>query len=71
MVRCGSKNEHLKDMCLQDTGIHAQNILTILGSIINMIGGPLYELLYMIEGPIYKIFIRAPKTMRQMTTNTI
>ena len=28
-----------KKMCLKDTGLRAQNILTILGSIVNMVGG--------------------------------
>ena len=28
-----------KDMCLKDIGLHAQNMITILGSMINIIGG--------------------------------
>ena len=39
MVRCGSKNGHQKDMCLKEIGLRAQNMLTILGSIVNIIGG--------------------------------
>ena len=30
-------------MCLKEIGLHAQNILTILGSTINIIGGDLYN----------------------------
>ena len=26
-------------MCLREIGLHAQNMLTILGSVVNMIGG--------------------------------
>ena len=39
LIRCGSKNRHQKDMCLKEIGLQAQNMLTILGSIANMIGG--------------------------------
>ena len=39
VVRCGSKNEHQNDMCLKDWTTHAQYLLTIPGSIINMIVG--------------------------------
>ena len=44
VVRFGSKNRHStglkKDiMCLKEIGSHAQNMLTILGSIVNIIGG--------------------------------
>ena len=30
-------------MCLREIGLHAQNMLTILGSVVNMIGGGLYD----------------------------
>ena len=43
MVRCGSKNGHQKDLCLIKIGLHAQNLLTILDSTINIIGGGLYD----------------------------
>ena len=43
MVRCGSKNGHKTDVCLKDIELHAQNILTILGSIVNRIRGDLYD----------------------------
>jgi hypothetical protein len=35
--RCGSKNLHPKDMCFKEIRLHAQNMLTIMGSIVNMI----------------------------------
>ena len=37
--RCGCKDRHQKDMCLKEIELRAQNMLTILGSIVNMIGG--------------------------------
>ena len=42
MVRCGSENIHQKEMYSKEIGSHAQNMLTILGSTINMMikGGP-------------------------------
>ena len=39
VVRCGSNNRYQKDMCLKEIGLHAQNIRTILGSTVNIIGG--------------------------------
>ena len=40
MVMCRSKNGHQKGiMCLQEIGLRAQYLLTILCSIVNMIGG--------------------------------
>ena len=38
VVRCGSKNRHPIHMCLKEIGPCAQNMLIILGSIVNMIG---------------------------------
>ena len=38
VVRCGSKNWHQIYMCLKEIGLCAQNMLIILGSIVNMIG---------------------------------
>jgi hypothetical protein len=37
VVRCGSKNEYLKDMCTKDIELLAQNLITILNSIDNII----------------------------------
>lgn len=42
MVRQGSKNRHLKNLCLIKIGPRAQNLLTILGSIVTVIGGPIW-----------------------------
>ena len=39
VVRCSSKNGDQKDMCLKEIGLHAQNMITILGSIVNISGG--------------------------------
>ena len=39
MIGYASTNEYQKDMCLKEIGLRAQNILTILNLIINMIGG--------------------------------
>ena len=43
MVRCGFKNGYQKGMCLKEIGVHAQNIVFILGSIVNIIEGDLYD----------------------------
>ena len=42
VVRRESKNGHQKDMCLKEIELCVQNMLTIIGSIIDMIGG-LYD----------------------------
>ena len=39
VVRCGSKNRYQNDLCLKEIGLHAQNMVTILGSTVNIIGG--------------------------------
>ena len=38
VVRCGSKDSHQKEICLTEIGLRAQNVLAILGSIVNIIG---------------------------------
>jgi hypothetical protein len=39
VVKCGFKNGHQRDMCLKEIqGLHAQNMIIILRSIVNMIG---------------------------------
>lgn len=40
---CGFKNRHSKDMCLKESGLHAQTMLTIPDSTMNMIGGHMYD----------------------------
>ena len=37
-VRCGSKTGHQKDMCLTKIKLHVHNVLTILGSVVYIIG---------------------------------
>ena len=40
VVRCGPKNVYQKIiMCLKELGLQAQNMVTILSSIVNIIGG--------------------------------
>ena len=39
MVRYGSKNGQQKDMCLKEIGLRAQVLITILGSMVNTMGG--------------------------------
>ena len=34
-VRCGFKNGYHRNMCLKKYGLHAQNMVTILGSLVN------------------------------------
>ena len=36
-VRCGFKNGAQKYICLNDIGLHVQNMITILGLIVNII----------------------------------
>ena len=37
--RCGSKNIYQKDKCLKEIELHAPNMITIPGSIVNKIRG--------------------------------
>ena len=39
VLRCGSKNGAYKYTCLKEIGLRSQNMLSILGSIVNMIWG--------------------------------
>ena len=41
VVRCGSKIGYQKDMYFKKIGLHVQNMMTILSSIINVIIGPI------------------------------
>ena len=41
---CGFENRHINGiMCLKRIGLHAQNMLTILGPIVKIIEGDLYD----------------------------
>lgn len=44
VVKCGSKTERQKNMCLKHIGLQAQNIVTILDFIVNTIGTPVWSL---------------------------
>ena len=39
MFKCGSKNGHKKYTCLNEIGIRAQNMVTILDLMVNVNGG--------------------------------
>ena len=39
VARCGSKNGHQIEMCMKEIEPCPQNLLTILDSIVNIIGG--------------------------------
>ena len=43
LVRCGSKNKQHEDMCLKESGLHAQYMQIILGSNSQHNGGDLYD----------------------------
>ena len=70
VVRCAFKNAYQKDTCLKEIGLHAQNMTTILGSIVNIIGGrDRYDHLMSTKTfnmLIKEISIRAPKIMRKV-----
>ena len=38
MVRCGFKNGHQKDMCLQEIGLLVENMQTVLVFVVDVIG---------------------------------
>ena len=40
VFKCGSKNGYLKDMCLNEIGLRAQNMIPNLKSIVKAIGEP-------------------------------
>lgn len=43
VVRHGFKNGHKRNMCSANIGLHAQDLLEILGTIVNVIAGHLYD----------------------------
>ena len=65
VVWCGSKNEYQNyNVCLQEIGLRAQNVITILSSIVSMIKEDLYN--HFVSLRIFilimnKIIIRTPK----------
>ena len=59
-----------EDMHVKEIRLHAENIITVLDSITNIVGRDLYD--HFIITRIYtfimnKIFLRAPKIMRKVT----
>ena len=43
VVGCGSKTEHQDDMYVDEIGLLAQHLLTVLGSIVNIVGRTLWS----------------------------
>jgi hypothetical protein len=39
VVGCGSKNRHQNDTYFKEIGLHARDLITILGAIVNVIWG--------------------------------
>ena len=65
----GSKNVHQKEICSKESELHAQNLLIILKSIVNITRETLMNFQKVekyFTMIIYKIFIRAPQIMRKM-----
>ena len=44
VVRSGYKNGQQKDTCVKEIGIRVYNMSTILGSVVNMIGGSIWSI---------------------------
>ena len=70
---CGSKNGYQIDMCPKEIDLHAQKMIIVLGSIVNIIEG-IHD--YLKSTRIFilimnKIFIQAPKIMRKVATTSI
>jgi hypothetical protein len=65
-----------KDVCKKEFGLHAQNTITIIGSIVNIIGweGDLYDQLIsrkiLITLIVNEIWIGAPEIMRKAATTS-
>ena len=74
VVRCGSKNGYQRDTNSKEIGRCAQNMLVILGSMINKYWGDPDDHLMsmrMFNLLMNKIIMGPPKIMRQMATGTI
>lgn len=66
--RC--KNTHQKDFCLKEIGQCAQNVVSVLASIVNIIGGTYVTILITLRIftlTLNKTFIQALKITRHMT----
>jgi hypothetical protein len=69
----GSKNENQKNTCLKEDGLHAQNTITIIGSIIHIMGGDLYDhsmctIIFILI--VYKVFMWSMKIMKVAMAST-
>ena len=68
MVWCGSENGYQKGLCFRETGLRAQNTITALGSIVNIIEGDLCDRsmsTIMFTLIMNKMITWAPKIIRQ------
>ena len=71
VFRYGSRNIHQKDMCLEEIGLHAQKLITILNSTVNIIGWNLHG--HLMSTRIFTLVMnkacpRAPKIMGKVAT---
>ena len=55
-------------MFIKEIGLHAQNTITILSSIINIVGSDLYESTKIFTLTMHKMLIRAPDVMTKVVT---
>ena len=65
VVRCGSKNGYHINMCLKKIELRAQIMITILRSLVNIIGEDLLMIARIFTLILTKIFIGAPKFMEK------
>jgi hypothetical protein len=65
VVTCDPNNGYQKDMCPKEIGLHARDMITILGSAVYQIGRDLYDHFD------NKIFTYTPKMIRIVTTTSI
>ena len=67
MLRYKSNNEHQKEMCYKQNGLRVQNLVTILGSIVNMIEGDQHDHLMSTRSftlIVNRLVLWAPKTKK-------
>ena len=43
VIRCDSKNKYQKDACLREIELQVQFMITVLGSIVNILRGDLHD----------------------------
>ena len=74
MVRCASKNGYQRDMRLKEIRLHARNMITILSSIVSIVGWKLYDHLMstkMLNLMMNKMFICTPIITRKVAKASI